>query len=525
MHPTILIGLDGATFSVLDPLMAEGHMPRLQRLVAQGVRAGLMSTPHPLTPPAWTTLMTGKLPGHHGIYDFLRAERRPTGTFFTLSNFRDIRTETIWTIVSRLGGRVFSLNFPLMATPPKVNGAIVPGLLSWRHLRLNVHPPELYDVMKALPGFDPKGLNWDFESEKKALQNIPDEELEQWTRFHVARELHWFSILNHLMTNHPAELTAVLFDGVDKLQHGCWRVLDPACLPAQPSAFEARLRALCIEYFRALDGLIGKIVDMGGPSARVFLASDHGFGPTSVVFRVNNWLAEKGLLFWPSAEQSAGNGKLRAGHHVGMDMTRTVAYAQSAATNGIHIRVSEQPGDHGVPAEQYASFRDALIEQLLAVRDPATDQLLIKDVLKREDAFPGPYMEHAPDLTLVMHDHGFVSVVKTDEVVYQRPQVTGTHYPEGVLIASGPGIRRGYVAPTQNILDIAPTLLHSLGLAVPADFQGRVIDEVFEPAMAAAAQRGDATREVGDAEPSDPQIDREEEALILDRLRALGYVE
>src|ERR671938_285097 len=106
MHPTLLIGLDGATFTVLDPLMAAGHLPHLKALVERGVRAELLSTPHPLTPPAWTTLMTGRGPGEHGIFDFLRTEVRRGGAFFTLNNFRDIRCETLWTVVSRHGGRV-----------------------------------------------------------------------------------------------------------------------------------------------------------------------------------------------------------------------------------------------------------------------------------------------------------------------------------------------------------------------------------------------------------------------------------
>ena len=65
--PTIVIGLDGATFSILDPLMEAGHMPFLQQLTTEGVRAELASTIPPITPPAWTTIMTGRSPAGHGI--------------------------------------------------------------------------------------------------------------------------------------------------------------------------------------------------------------------------------------------------------------------------------------------------------------------------------------------------------------------------------------------------------------------------------------------------------------------------
>ena len=67
---TLLIGLDGATFSILDPLVRDGVMPFLGRFMAQGVRGNLRSVIPPLTPPAWTSLMTGRSPGYPGDLRF-----------------------------------------------------------------------------------------------------------------------------------------------------------------------------------------------------------------------------------------------------------------------------------------------------------------------------------------------------------------------------------------------------------------------------------------------------------------------
>lgn len=530
MDRTVIIGLDGATFTVLDPLIAEGRCPELGRLVDEGVRAELLSTPHPLTPPAWTTLATGRSPGHHGVFDFLRAERRASGAFFTLTDFRDIRCETIWSLVSRQGGKVTSLNFPLMSPPPEVNGTIVPGQLSHRHLRRNVHPRRIYDEIRSLPSFDLKALNWDFEREKRAMQNIPDEELVDWVESHIVRERHWMDALRHVMQTAPADLTGILFDGVDKLQHTCWRFLDPLAPHIGPSAVEQRVRALCLEYFETLDGFVGEIVQMAGPEGRVFVASDHGFGGSTTVFRANAWLHQEGLLAWPEGDghRLGAGGALKAGHHVAIDMDRTKAYAQSAATNGIYIRGAGAPGDGGVPPEDYAGFRDALIDRLLAVRHPESGEPIVKQVLKREDAFPGPFMEEAPDLTLVMHDHSFISVLRSEEIVSERPVLTGTHFPEGVFIARGPGIQSGVRTPPQSILDCAATFLHSLGLPVPEDFESRVIEETFSPEWLREhpVEVGPPTRSPDAVAPAPEESrDAEEDARIIDRLRALGYVE
>src|SRR5438046_10519479 len=65
------IGLDGATFDVLDPLIDRGLMPRLKRFIDEGVRGPLETTIPPITPTAWVSWMTGKNPGKHGVFEFL----------------------------------------------------------------------------------------------------------------------------------------------------------------------------------------------------------------------------------------------------------------------------------------------------------------------------------------------------------------------------------------------------------------------------------------------------------------------
>ena len=137
MTRTLFIGLDGATFTVLEPLTSElpecgVTMPYLKQLMEYGVRAKLRSTPNPLTPPAWVSVMTGRTPGHHGVHDFLRVGETNGEVYFTMSDSRDIRTETIWSLASRQGRSVVSLNFPIMAPPRAINGSLVPGLVPWK---------------------------------------------------------------------------------------------------------------------------------------------------------------------------------------------------------------------------------------------------------------------------------------------------------------------------------------------------------------------------------------------------------
>ena len=61
----------------------------------------------------------------------------------------------------------------------------------------------------------------------------------------------------------------------------------------------------------------------------------------------------------------------------------------------------------------------------------------------------------------------------------QRDEPAGTHHPDGVLIAYGPGIRAGKVIERRQIVDVAALLLHSVGLGVPSDFEGVVPEALF----------------------------------------------
>ena len=268
------------------------------------------------------------------------------------------------------------------------------------------------------------------------------------------------------------------------------------------------------------------------------ITSDHGFGPTRQVFHVNTWLQRHGYLAWSGAgtprpnEDGAllGVGQV-ARHTFLMDWDRTRAFATTPTSNGIFIVRGNGEGGRGVPEAEYHAFRERLARELLAERDPATGEPLVSHVYRREDAFAGPFMGLAPDLTLSLADGGLVSILPSEHLVSPRPAVSGSHRPLGVFLAKGPGIRRGVDVGELSILDIAPTLLYRLGLPVPEDLEGRVPEEVFEadalrrkPVEVGVATEGKAPVPVPE-QAAAPTFGEAEEAAVLQRLQELGYVE
>ena len=531
----LFIGLDGATFTILDSLMNEGVMPRLSEVLRHGTRGELASVIPPLTPPAWTSLMTGRSPGNHGIFDFLRFEFRAGGQQLRVLDANDVGAPTIWNIAGQHGIRSSVLNFPMTFPVRDFPGTVVPGWVPWRHLRLACYPRSLYDrVSAAIPNFNPRELAMDMALEERALEGCHSEEdYETLINLHIRRERQWFEVARYLMAEEPTDIVAVLFDGVDKLQHFCWRFLDPNIFPASPSDFERKVRACCLQYFREIDGFIGALADTAGADTPLFIASDHGFGPTTEVFFLNEWLHRNGYLVWADSvnveqkhPEMLGMGTM-ARRFYEIDWEKTTAYCPTPSSNGIFITPRGLNGA-GVSPDGYYAFREALAEKLKHFQDPVTGIRPVTSIAVRDQAFAGTFMESAPDLTLSLRDGGLVSILPSDVLVKPRPETTGAHRPNGVFFARGPGIRKSASTESLSILDVAPTMLHALGIAIPRELEGRVPDALFEsgyldshPVAFEGTPRSTAAAAGSEAAAPDPTMQED----VIGQLRALGYME
>jgi len=525
----VLFGLDGATYDVLDDLIARGLMPNLKKFYGEGTRAKMLSTVPPLTPLAWSSLVTGRSPGNHGVLGFMQYSDSSSESINVVSS-RQFTAETIWSMVNRQGMRAGSLNFVAHQPAPKIDGWVVPGWVSWRWMKRLSHPADLIDRLKReLPGFDVKSLALDFDEERKAVVGAPLDDYGAWIKLHLKREQQWFDALQYLQAREPAELVGVVFDGVDKLQHLLWPYLDPALAPAEPSPEFLDIRKMSWEYFQLIDRLLGETVASYGDSATILICSDHGFTGSWEVLYINTWLEKHGYLTWaPEAQQvEEGCQELQGAYYDmhGFVWDGTTAYAVTPSSNGIFINVRGRRRPSGIPPEEYECVRRELTHKLLTeCNHPDTGEPLIERVYTREEAFAGKNMDNAPDLTLALRDKGFVSVRRTNSYYAPRPAVLGTHHPEGVLIARGPGIRKGACTEPVSLMDVTPTALFAMGLDVPEDLEGRVLEELYLPEYIAARgpKRGTATAEAVAVMAAGAQ---DEDAQIIEKMKALGYLE
>ncbi len=534
----LIIGFDGATFDLIRPWAAQGHLPHLAALMQHGVHGDLRSTLPPVTSPAWPTFMTGCNPGKHGVFDFIQ----PHGDNFTLVNSTQIRQPTIWKRLSRLGYRVGVMNVPVTFPPSEVNGFMITDILSPRGAQIS-YPADL--ISRYEPALGPyriapnvqykPGLEAEFIDDIYDLINTRG----KWAL--------------HLMDNEPMDVFMVHFIAMDIMKHALWRFMDHNHPRYEPGPYEHAIR----DGYKLVDQYIGALMAKLPPDANTLVMSDHGFGPLKNMVNLNVFFMQKGLLklkrdpitqlkAWafrngitPSTAYNlisrlglqnivARVSKKSRNNIVGkflsfdsVDWRRTLAYSMGHVGQ-VYLNVIGRD-DHGIILpENLEQRRQEVIDILQDLKDDH-GRPLVTEIITGASAYHGPYAKLGPDLHLVLDGYNMIAcpmfATEGRVLTHQIRGDSGCHRSEGIFLGQGPAIRQGVVLDENNILDLAPTIMHMLGCAVPAIMDGRVLSEIFV----------DPQRVVFDDSESDALLevrgyDAEEAAQVEERLRGLGYL-
>src|SRR5436305_1046405 len=282
MANVLIIGLDGATWRVLEPWARAGRLPHLAGLMARGSWGTLRSTVPALTLPAWSSLTTGRNPGAHGVFAFRRlAPDRYDSP--GLASTSDLRALTLWEIAGRAGRRAGIINVPPSYPIRPLNGFVVSCLLTPPG-ECFTHPPEL---ASELGGYridlqPPRGVALDEAvNREQALAYLQG--LRRLTSGRTAAAL-------HLMRTRPTDVLGVVFYAPDRIQHCFWTYVDGGVAP------DTEVATAVAGVYAALDQGLGDLTAAAGPEATVILVSDHGFGPKpSHAVHVNRWPADAGF--------------------------------------------------------------------------------------------------------------------------------------------------------------------------------------------------------------------------------------
>lgn len=539
-----VIGLDGATWDLLSPWIDAGLLPNLARVRAQSLWGPLRSTIPPVTAPAWVTFQTGVNPEKHGFFDFTRYQ---PGSYATpLLSARDIPLPTLWQLVGDAGRRVIAINVPITYPPPEVNGVIVSGMLAPSTTVQYTYPAavaeELRQVVGDYPIFTPIRT-----VETLGVHAFIDRLIDSIKRRTVAAL--------HLLANHPWDLFMVHFQSTDVIQHALYSHLSPAH-PAYDSV-PAEERQAALGFYRALDEELGKILAALGTGVATVLMSDHGFGPLTRRIYLNRLLVQAGMLTVHRGETglravaaaeavvrkldvfklrrrllpafSARDQAARQAMSIAqIDWSRTRAFALAGAVYGrVHLNLAGREENGIVPAASRERVIDEVIHGLSSACDPLNGQPLFARILRREEAYArGPRSEHLPDLVLIPSDGYMITeAFRGDQLVEASPDMlTGNHRQEGIFSLAGPGIPGGDRVEGVRIVDLAPTILHLLGVPVPTWMDGRVLTAAAS--LRAPGVGTDSLHSSLHASSSYEDVySTEDQRIIEERLRGLGYME
>lgn len=543
----IVIGLDGATFDVLDRYMDGGDMPNLKKMCSGGARGELRSSIPPVTGPSWVSFLTGKNPGKHGIFDFVRAgkgeiKRHPV-------NFRHIRSKTVLALANEAGKKVGIVNMPLTYPPPEIDGFVITGLLTPGDVDNVCHPAGLMNEVKEKTGPYVMDIFWQFYGED--AERFLDDMLKCTEQRIKAFE--------YLMKEKEWDLFIGVFIGSDRIQHYLWKYIhpeNPSSLTEKEKVLVSKIRA----YYRMVDGFMGSVMEEYGDS-NVIMVSDHGFGPLIKKIYVNQWLKEKGFLSMSEGKRKlhllARGGILklkkvlrkldkyrlrdkllpfarRGGRIVAydflqvIDWEKTQAYSASNTEQGIYLNLKgREPGGIIEPGEHYEKMRGELIEALKGLRDPGTGEAVITHIYKKEELYTGPYLEDSPDIIFFAKGGAYLADVQLKGHVFEDANwVTGwgTHRMEGIFIGAGPDIKPGTALNGSEIIDLAPTMLRLMGIPIPKDMDGKVLDILDERFKAShGVAYSDESGAVVDG-GADAILSEDDENEVAKKLKGLGYL-
>jgi len=533
----LVIGLDGATFDVLTPMMDAGKMPALKAFIERGVSGALESTKPPITPAAWTTFMTGKTPGTHGIVDFERYDVRTNRlSFNSTQSVSDVRT--IWDILGDKGLKVGALNIPMTYPPRPVNGCLITGFETPGTDVEFTYPAGLKDeILKRWPDYTFK-TTWQrstFGGDRLFVENLAS----ICDSFSTGAE-----VTRYCGDTYGWDVMMVVYKLVDNLQHKTWKYLDPRF--NQKHAKRAGQVANC---FRRLDDALADLFAYADEHrATTLIMSDHGHGSLEGKTQPNLLLEQWGYLkLKQGGAQSRTRAKYVAGRLFGkkkskflrddqidrdlaVDFSRTRACVMHAGMYGfLYLNLKGRQPTGIVEPGDYEAMRDELRDKFLdfKVTTPAGETInLFPEVHKPEELYrcKREEREWMPDLLLVPVDGlAVIRKIRGASPVRWLPwrKIEGTHRLDGVFAAAGPGIVAGKTM-RGRIIDCAPTMLALLGLRIPDDMEGVVMSDLFdrpiryesEPAQQASAGHSDQQA-----------YTEEEQRLLTERLADLGYLE
>jgi predicted AlkP superfamily phosphohydrolase/phosphomutase len=496
----LVIGLDGATWGILQPLMQRGYLPNLNHLYQNGASGTLRSTDPPLTPVAWTSCFTGVNPGKHGVFGFYQCRNPKQG--WALNNANMIRSPQVWDYLNNTEKKVAIYNVPMTFPVHEVNGVLVAGFDTPSNQSEYTYPQSLKSQLKD------KGYKIDLFIKRRRRDYFSDA-----GRAKLAQDLAGLVekrtqiCMDVTRSVGVADLTVIVYETPDRIQHYMWDAIENII------SGKYKLNALdlqVINCYKALDKAIGQWMELVDPT-QILVVSDHGFQKLDSEFLVNRWLIDHGYMVAKEQNDSQLRSYIHSvlkdtfsfmadriqileqvrqkrftvnrGMTARIDWGHTIAYAGEASENSIYIRTDSLSESD----EARALVRS--IKDMLSAETDQQGNPIFETIKAKDEAYQGAETHNAPDLVLSFKP-GFESstLLSNQQKEYIKKaghKGSGCHAYDGIVLLWGEGIYPNNQL-TSQIADVTPTILYLLGEPISQLMDGRVIENALNQEWIAA---------------------------------------
>jgi hypothetical protein len=509
----MILGLDGATWTVMKPMLERGELPAIRQLMEAGVHGPLESLKPTVTPRIWASIDTGKVPEKHGIVDFYTA------------NLRSLRAKAFWEILSDRGWRVGIYSWLNTWPPPVVDGFVIPGWLARTPL---THPESLdfvkrYQMEAMLRRGGMKRLAsqsrfvihaWRhglrFATVLRSAFSVVQEKIFRlsYKQTSLNRLVLWTYIdrdlVPALVLKFSPELLMYYTQAPDTVAHYYWKYYQPELFEGVDQEEVRRFSGAIEQVYREVDDCLAKILASADDETIVCCVSDHGLRA-----------APAGSSILTGMKVSFLADQLHLPYEVEGFKLSWECY----------LRPRVRREDDKWREELSASLASFVVQKYKVplfdiMPEGKRDFVGIRPSHRLTELRNIPERSSLGSL-IVEHAKG---QCRLGDLFVAGDRPTGEHDPEGIIVLKGPGVREGERI-TASVVDVAPTLLALLGLPVGGDMDGRVIIEAIRPDY--LEQHPVTTIPTYDDEATARRVGietHEGEELVRERLRGLGYL-
>ena len=394
---TVIIGLDGVPFSMVKDFAETGVMPNTADLISHGIFKQMHSSIPEVSSVAWSSMITGKNPGGHGVFGFM--DLHPDSYRMKFPNFNDLKAPPFW---ETWQGKSVIINVPSTYPVRQTNGVLISGFVSIDFDK-SIWPTSLIPALKSLDyrlDVDAQKAHSNMDAFLKDLDKTLDARIQGY---------------RYLWENQDWQTFMLVFTATDRLMHFLWDAYDDT---------NNKHHNLFLEHFRKIDQAVGEIKDRLGDDDLLIMHSDHGFEKLQNDVYISFLLAEHGFL------------RFKQDRDIAIDNIcyGTKAFVLDPARIYLNLK-----GKYPCGTVEHSETEQILAELENLFRSLQVDgKAVIRDIYRKDQIYSGPHLEDAPDLVLVgAEGFNLKANVKTDKLI-DKPLFTGKHTQDtAFLIARG----------------------------------------------------------------------------------------